>query len=89
MKYLQIKCYLLDGTLLITKDEIRRFDIEYEDGDSIYTKLIEGIEKAYKKSVIGTYWHDDDDFINFSSDEELEYAFEFCDTCPFIVFVNL
>jgi hypothetical protein len=84
---IQIKCYLLkDNSKISLKSvekavEIRRFNMAYE-ANGIYDAFLGKIEAHFKdvfasKKEIKSYWLDEEnEFIGFSSDTELQYAID-------------
>jgi hypothetical protein len=86
MSALQIKCYLLPNTGVLSTDliaksnEIRRFALAQTTNSGFYNELKEKIVKAYgdllsSDDELKTYWLDEEnEFVCFSTDGELQYA---------------
>lgn len=88
MTQIPFKCYLLGSKKNLNKKcldkakEIRRFNLEVSSSTGIYDCLIEKILAYFKdefssKEQFKTFWLDDEEeFIGFSSDSELQYALD-------------
>jgi sequestosome 1 len=88
MSALQIKCYLLPKTGVLSTDliaeskEIRRFTLAQTTNSGLYNELKEKIVNSYgdrfsSGEEFKTYWLDEEsEFVRFSTDNELQYAID-------------